>query len=455
MSTKNEPSNSLSPTATKKEAVFVDDFSMERVPPLARRPVRDVLWVRLGVLTAMSQFVLGAALGFGMTFWKAFWAIIIGSVLLEVVALLIGIAGAWEGLPTGLLARWSGFGKYGSGVISIVVATGSMAWFGVQNSIFADALNRATRGHLGLALCSILTGLFVTLITVFGFRWLAWTAAITVPAFVSLVGYGVYRVLATTSLPELVHMPSPGPQLTVVTGATMVAGGYMLGAVVTPDIARFCRNGKDVFWMTVISTFLGELGIGLAAVLLAHAVRTQDVVSIIFRVAGWIGITVVSLATIKINDVNLYGSSLHITNAIQALFHRRLNRGAVTAALGGLGTLFSILGVLKHFVGFLLILGVAVPPIGGVMVMDYFILKRDRVALATTRVTLSLPESCEWLNPVGILAWAFGFSASYAMKTGIPSLNSILASALFYFVGMKLLAYLERRPTKRFAMSSF
>jgi cytosine permease len=434
------------------QTLLVDDFAMDRVPPAARRPMRDILWVRLGVLTAMSQFVLGATLGYGMKFWSAFWAIVLGSVLLEIVALLIGIAGAWEGLPTGVLARWSGFGKYGSGLISLVVAVGSMAWFGVQNSIFADAVNRATQGHLGLPLCSVLTGLFVALITIFGFRWLTWTASVTVPAFVGVVGYGIYRVLAMESLPKLVHMPAPGSEITLITGATMVAGGYMLGAVVTPDIARFCRNGKDVFWMTLISTFVGELGIGLAAVLLAHAVRTPDVISIIFNVAGWIGVTVVSLAAVKINDVNLYGSSLHLTNVLQALFRWRVNRGAVTAVLGAVGTLFSIAGILQHFVGFLLILGVAIPPIAGVLVVDYFILKRDRAQLAMAHQTLSLPPSCEWMNPVGILAWLGGFLASYVIKSGIASLNSVLASGLLYFAGMKLLAYQAKQPTKHFSI---
>jgi len=433
-----------------KRTVFADDFAMDRIPPAARRPMRDILWVRLGVLTAMSQFVLGAALGYGMTFRTAFWAIMVGSVLLEVVALLIGVAGAWEGLATGVLARWSGFGKYGSGLISLVVAVGSMAWFGVQNSIFADAVNRATRGYLGLPFCSILTGLLVTLIAIFGFRWLTWTASLTVPAFVGVVGYGIYRVLATESVPALVQMPPPGPEINLLTGATMVAGGYMLGAVVTPDIARYCRNGKDVFWMTVISTFLGELGIGLAAVLLSHAVRTPDVITIIFKVAGWVGVTVVSLATVKINDVNLYGSSLHLTNVIQALLRWRVNRGAITGVLGAIGTLFSIGGILQHFIGFLLILGGAIPPIAGVLVVDYFVLKRDRAQLALAHQTLSLPPSCEWMNPMGILAWVTGFLASYAIHGGIPSLNSILASGLVYFAGMKLLAYRAKCPTKHF-----
>ena len=423
---------------------------MDSVPPAARRPMREILWVRLGVLTAMSQFVLGAALGYGMSFWGAFWAIVVGSVLLEIVALLIGIAGAWEGLPTGVLARWCGFGKYGSGLVSLVVAVGSMAWFGVQNSIFADAINRATGGHLGLPLCSLLTGLLVTLIAIFGFRWLTWTATLTVPAFVAVVGYGVYRVLRAESFTELIEMSPPGPAISLITGATMVAGGYMLGAVVTPDIARFCRSGKDVLWMTLISTFLGELGIGLAAVLLAHAVRTPDVISLIFHVAGWIGVTVVSLATVKINDVNLYGSSLHLTNVIQALFRWRVNRGVVTAVLGAIGTVFSLAGILQHFVDFLLILGVAVPPVAGVLTVDYFLLKRDRAQLAMAHRTFSLPPSCEWINPVGILAWLTGFLASYGIAAGIPSLNSILASGLIYFTGMKLLAYRARSPVKRF-----
>ncbi|NIQ12731.1 MAG: cytosine permease, partial [Gammaproteobacteria bacterium] len=91
--------------------------------------------------------------GYGMTFWDSLLAILLGSVLLEVVALLMGIAGAWEGLATGVLARWAGFGKYGSGLISITVAIGSMAWFGIQNSIFADAVYRATGGYLNLSLC--------------------------------------------------------------------------------------------------------------------------------------------------------------------------------------------------------------------------------------------------------------------------------------------------------------
>lgn len=43
-----------------------------------------------------------------MTFWGAFWALTLGVVLLEIVAVLTGVAGQREGLSTYVLAQWTG-----------------------------------------------------------------------------------------------------------------------------------------------------------------------------------------------------------------------------------------------------------------------------------------------------------------------------------------------------------
>jgi cytosine permease len=440
-------------SAHEKHQVFADDFAVDRVPMAARLPLGKVLWVQLGIVTAMSQFVLGAALGFGMTFWRAFWALFLGSVLLVFVGVGIGVAGAREGLPTGVLARWCGFGKYGSSLISLLVVVGCTAWFGVQNAIFADAVNQATRGRLSPALASLFTGVLLTVITISGFRWISRTASFTVPAFALVVIYGAWHVLAAHTFGELVAIPPTGQELTLVSGATMVAGGYMLGAVLTADIARFCRSPRDIFWVTLIGQLVGQFGVGMAGVLLAHAARTRDVIRITFGVAGWLGVTVACLATVKLNDMNLYSSSLHLTNLVDALFRRRVNRGLLTLGLGAAGTLFSVLGVLERIVPFLLILGVIVPPVGGVMLADYFFLKRDREELRSTRGTLRLPRSCEWLNPMAVVAWGAGSATGYFLPVGIASLNSIVASGLVYLAGMKTLAALTRRPVVRFSAS--
>lgn len=99
-----------------------DDYSLSRVPESERYSWITVAVQRFGQLSALSQFLLGATLGFGMTFWNAFLALTLGAVILEVVAIFVGIAGMREGLSTSVLSRWTGFGRYGSSIIGLVFA---------------------------------------------------------------------------------------------------------------------------------------------------------------------------------------------------------------------------------------------------------------------------------------------------------------------------------------------
>src|SRR5690625_2729873 len=108
--------------ASDDEFIGVDDYALERVPVNRRQHWIKVAVQRFGQLSALSQFLLGAALGFGMTFWDSMLAILLGTVILEVVAIMTGILGMREGLSTSMLARWTGFGRYGSSVISLVIS---------------------------------------------------------------------------------------------------------------------------------------------------------------------------------------------------------------------------------------------------------------------------------------------------------------------------------------------
>jgi cytosine permease len=415
-----------------------DDYALSRVPAEARLPMWEVMLVRVGALTSLAQFMMGAAIGYGMTFWQAFWATMFGSVILEVVSYLIGVSGAREGLSTSLLTRWTGFGKYGSGILGLVIAIGCIGWFGIQNSVFAKGIDQALGGVLGFPLAATLTGLFVTLIVIFGFRWLSLTARIAVPGFMAVIAYGIFQVLREHNIGDLITSPPPGPHLSIGVAATMVAGGYMIGAVITPDMSRYCRKGKDVLWMTVIGTIIGEFGVNLIAVLMAHAVGSSDVITIVLQTAGWLGAAIVVFATIKINDLNLYASSLGITNTIDSIFNRKVNRGLVTLVIGIIGTVLSVLGILDKFVNFLVFLGVFVPPVAGIMVVDYFILKRDRKILDESRQKGLLPDTCESINPITLVAWGLGGLAGYLIEMGIPSLNSLIVSGIAYYVGMKI-----------------
>ena len=101
-----------------------------------------------------------------------------------------------------------------------------------------------------------------------------------VPLFVIVVIVAAAIILQNHSLTELLTTAPPGPALSLGAATTMVAGGFIAGAICTPDYARFLKNGTQVFWMTLIGTFVGELGMNLLAVLLAHAMGTENIVDI-------------------------------------------------------------------------------------------------------------------------------------------------------------------------------
>ena len=421
-----------------------DDYSLLPIPPEGKQALWRVMVVRLGGLACLPILMVGSALGFGLTFWQGFWAIFFGSVILQVVGWAIGTAAAKEGLGTSLLSRWMGFGNIGSSLIGLVIAITSFGWFGIQNSIFAEGLLKAT-GILSFPVWSIITGIGVTLIVLFGFKYLSLTANLAFPLFVIGVFYAFVKMLAGHNLSTLIASPAPGAALTMTTAITMVAGSYMLGAVVTPDLSRFVKTGKDVFWMVLVSTFVGELGFGLIGLLLAHAVKSADVTTIMLSLSGVLGVSLVIFSTVKINDINLYSASLGITNFFDSLFHVKINRAVVTIFIGVIGTILSILGILNNFINFLTFLGVMIPPVGGIMITDYFILKRSRKILDNSRVIGVLPEKVEVWNPIALVSWLGGTAFGYFVTGfGVPSVNSLVVSMVLYYVFIKIYSAIVR-----------
>lgn len=416
----------------------VDDYSLSRVPEDGKNPLWKVVMVRLGAISCLPILMVGAQIGYGLTFWQGFFAVFVGSILLQVVGWAVGTIAAKEGLSTSLLTRWTGFGKFGSSLIGLIIAITCFGWFGIQNSVFAEGLMVAS-GMFNLQVWSVIAGIVITLIVVFGFRFMSYTANIFLPLFAIGVFYAFYKMLGGHNIGVLMTEPAPGAALTMGAAITVVAGGFILGAVITPDMTRFLKSGREVFIAVLISTFVGELVFYTLGSLMAHAQNTADVAAIMYGLSGALGLLLVVSSTIKINDVNLYVASLGITNFFALTFKRQFNRGLVTLFLGVIGTILSVAGILNHFVTFLTILGVTIPPIAGIAVVDYFILKRSRAELDESREKGALPESVEIWNPISIITWVLSSLFGYLVTSiGIPAINSLVASAILYYVLMKI-----------------
>ncbi|MGV9908119.1 purine-cytosine permease family protein [Streptomyces tendae] len=236
-----------------------------------------------------------------------------------------------------------------------------------------------------------MVGLLITAIVVRGVGSMAWAAYVTVPAFLLMAGWSITVELSRHDLGALTSAQPAGPSLSLLQGTTIVAGGFIVGAVITPDMSRFNRSGKDVVKQTVVGITVGEYVIGLIGVLLALALRTNDVIAIVTSTSGFLGTLIIVAATIKVNDWNLYAASLGVVTFVDQAFGRRLHRGAVTVGVGVLGSLLGAAGVLDNFTDFLDLLGVLFPPIAGIMVAEYFVARTWRSGLDETRDSGSPP----------------------------------------------------------------
>ncbi|MEU5695008.1 cytosine permease [Actinosynnema sp. NPDC020468] len=408
-----------------------EDFALRRLPDSARCSWISVAVQRFGQVSSFHQFLLGAVLGFGMGFRDAVLAITVGSVMLEVVTVLMGVAGMREGLSTSVLARWAGFGGRGSAVVGLLVTVSLAGWFGVQNDVFAHGLH-ALLGGPPVWVWAVVGGVAVTVVVVAGFHTMAWTAYLTVPAFLLLAGFAISAELRRHDLAELLSSPPPGPPLSLAQGTTLVAGAFIMGAVMTPDMTRFNRRVGDVVKQTLISVTLGEYLIGLTGVLLAHAARSADVVAVITSTSGVLGTLVLVTAILKINDWNLYSASLGLVNAVHVLTGRRLRRRSATLALGAVGTALSAWGILDHFTAFLTWIGVVTPPVAGIVIAEYFVVRTWRARLDSSRAVGELPEDPPDWVPASLLCWAAGTAVGIWLPVGIPTINSVVAAFGLY-----------------------
>ncbi|WBG90466.1 cytosine permease [Pantoea piersonii] len=427
-----------------------DDYPLSRVPAGERLSLLSVAIVHMGMLTALDQFMLGAVLGNSMTLGEAFTAITLASLLFGFLTFALGYAGMREGLSGTLLARWCGFGRHGSVLIGLLVAVSLLGWFGIQNAVFARSLSYALGDKLSFAQSASLSGAVLTLLVAFGFKALRFTARVAVPLFIALVGWIFWHAFhgeTGSGIPPVAATET----ITVSAAITMVIGGAILASLMTPDLTRFSRSGKDVFVITLLTILAGEYGVNGLAILIAKELHTSDIIAIITQTTSTLGLFAVVFSTLRINDLNLYSSALGIANATEGLTGFKPRYSVITLLLGFLGTLCSVLGILDRFVDFLELLGVVFPPVLGVMIVDYYLLKTDRQTLAQSRDSNALPPTSRLIGWPALIASVAGSAAGLLVERGVPVFNSIIVACLVYLLTAPLMKRAAVTPKERAA----
>jgi len=358
---------------------------------------------------------------------------------------LTGFIGAKTGFSTPLIANFS-FGRIGAIIISLSIALSLIGWFGVQAAFFARTIQFYFKTDFSLPVFSFLCGIIMMIPAIFGIRGLSALSWLASPFMIMIFLWGIIKIgfhflpSETLLAAALNHQPDPYP-ITLGAAASIVAGGFIVGATTSADIFRYARPRiKDIFMAAAIamtaSAFLHIVGSILAMNTGAYHEKLPElVIGSQYLGLGFIGFIVLLLAQWTTNDSNIYSSVLALNNIF------RVKRWKMTIIAGIFASLFAAMGILERLELFLIILTVSIGPIGGIFICDYYLLrklrKKDFGKSTFSKINYKALG-------VYIVSFIIGWTTSghpFTIKTfpfSVFAFNGIISSIILYYTVMKI-----------------
>ena len=370
----------------------------------------------------------GQNLAKGLDFGGFIGAIILGGIILGAYTGTLGYIGAETGLTLDMLAHRS-FGRKGSWLPSAMISFTQMGWFGVGLAMFAIPVAQELFGlevtpehmpTLGYVLV-LIAGILMTASAFFGIKSLTIISYIAVP----LVG-----ILGTVAMVMAVHRGdstlieqfarSNDGSLTIIAGAGLVIGSFVSGGTATPNFARFSKNGKIGFWVTVVAFFLGNSLMFFFGAVSSIYVGGNDIFEVMLNLnLFWFAVIVLGFNIWTTNDNALYSSGLGLSNIFG------LSKKAMVLIAGIIGTL-SAVWLYWNFCGWLNVLNCTLPPIGAILIISYFLNRKD---YQSDNVKI---DTVNWASVIGVV---LGAVVANLLHWGIASINGMVVAVICYLIG--------------------
>ena len=409
----------------KTEGTADADYSLEAVPVTARKGFRSMFFVMLGFTFFSASMSVGAKLGNGLDLTGFIWACIIGGLILSAYCGILAYLGSDTGLNMDLLCRHA-FGTRGSYLSSFVLGFTQIGWFGVGIAMFS--IPTAQLIGMNEWVLTIAAGLLMTATAATGMKALEIVSTISVPLIVVLGVYSMVTAAADGGGLVAIFSQSAG-KITLFTGIGYVIGSFISGGTATPNFIRFAKNNKVAVWTTVIAFFLGNTLMFCFGAVGGAFTGADDIFYVMIAQGLAIPAIIVLGANIWTTNNNaLYTGGLALSN----IFNVRMK--ITTWIAGVVGTALAI-WLYWNFTGWLSILNCALPPVGTIVILDYF--RRKSAYKENERM-----QTVRWFNVAGIV---IGALAANLINWGIAAVNAMVIASAAYFVG----ALLERAAGNR------
>ncbi len=406
------------------------------------------LWVSMSV--NILTYMLAASLIQGGMDWKqAVLTVFLGNSIVLAPMLLNSHPGAKYGIPFPVLARAS-FGLLGANVAAVLRALVACGWFGIQSWIGGEAINTLlatlwpawARNTHGVAICFMIFWAINLIVVLKGIEYIRFLQGVSAPI---LLGVGLlllgWAYTSAGGFGPMLSAPSKfrnGSEFFefLIPALNGTVGFWATVSLNIPDFTRFARDqrgqiiGQAVALPTTM-TLYSFIGVAVtSATVVIYGSAIWDPVQLLSRfhspVAVVISLLAILLATL---NVNIGANVVSPANDFSNLWPKKISfkiGGLITCFMGVAMMPWKLLANHRTFIfgwlgGYAAVLG----PVAGIMICDYFLIRRRMLVVNDLYLRGSGYEYSAGFNWRAIAALVIG--------TGIALIGLVIPSVRFLY----------------------
>lgn len=417
------------------------------------------LWVGMAVCIPTYQLASGL-IAQGMNWWQAVVTVLLGNLIVLVPMALNARAGTAYGIPFPVLLR-SSFGVFGANIPAMMRAVVACGWFGIQTWIGGSAIYsisaillhfdpsaKVPLSWLGISagefLCFMIFWAMNMAVVIKGIDCIRWLENLGAP-FLLAVGLGLlgWAYYVADGFGPLLSQPSRFSSsrefwAAFVPGLTAMVGFWATLSLNIPDFSRFARSQRD----QVLGQAIGLPGtmalyafIGVAttsATIVVFGYPVWDPVALLAKfehpliaIPGLLALIIATLTT------NIAANIVSPANDFSNLSPSRISfkTGGIIAGLVGIFLMpWKLMAdptgyIFKWLIGYSALLG----PIGGIMIADYFFIRRQKLDVAALYSRNGLYGTIRWASVAVLLLAILPHAPGFLVQIDVLSADAVPA----------------------------
>lgn len=406
------------------------------------------VWIWIGLAVIIATFQLGAAGVESLPLWQVVGIILFANVCLALLMTLTADIGTEHGLSFAVYLR-APFGTAGTHLPAIFRGIVAAIWFGIQTYLGALAINGIVEYLTGFSNWAFWYAAFALVQvwnTACGIKAVEKLADIAAPAIIAISIWMYYTldVMAQTKGLNIWNWVG-GKEATVVTLFLANMAFWSTLAIDIPNITRFLKvdentrsfvkRNRRVFLAQLVALPLTQTWVAVIGAAAFIAAGNWDPITVIQSSATGVSLIVLLVMVVLAqwstnNAANLIPAALTFVNAGAPWIGYRT---AVVLA-GIIGTLSMPWLILDNLFSFLFSYGSFLSAIGGIMVADYFVIRRRRLNVPDLYEAKGQFRFVGGVNPAGVLAWLIGGGAAFYSGSWAFVVGLVLGFALYLLV---------------------